>query len=630
MSSKAYGRRAAKVFPRVRKGHKFRLLANSIGVCLILYSIVIFRYSFQYLAEQQQHTSDNDLFIPLERASLLLRRKNDEADWILTHWEQHVQELVDLCENPDACPIKHVIAFLESPLNASSACSYGNGTAESERPVKYASPLPLRIQGPERLRKLVSPNQVRSCGNIPALLTNDFVASTGIKKDDANPYCSPVDIDPFLPWIHDIFWKGSKVQFIAQNRRRCKAGDKHSSDLDRLEPQVTLLQSVSIQRLSSNEEARELAPELWQSKEHNDPSNHRTFRYRLAPYEEADVNATRFICRFHTWSKKHQRINLGETLSEYDFNYELNDFRKKANLFPGLFKRNGDDHGKYWTSTLMFSCQIPEGINKTPTQHSTTIPTLYVDVIPIRTPPRLPIGGSEEKDPGYYFHPDWAGPSNVGQFDPIQSWGPRHVLPVIEASGRWENLPVCPLLKDEAERETVADAKDARGSGAKEKRKKKHLLSACTWASASFRTPTANKPMVSDTKSRLKEWIDFHLLVGFDHIYVYDNSAANTNETDLSDVTNLYPNTQVTRIDWPSVVCNNKLPLERSSQYAAENSCRLRYGHLTEWIASFDTDEYLVPMGEHTSLRTVVENAKDANILSFKSSRGKLRFLVSE
>jgi hypothetical protein len=28
---------------------------------------------------------------------------------------------------------------------------------------------------------------------------------------------------------------------------------------------------------------------------------------------------------------------------------------------------------------------------------------------------------------------------------------------------------------------------------------------------------------------------------------------------------------------------------ERSSQYAAENSCRARYGPYAEWMATFDT-----------------------------------------
>lgn len=51
----------------------------------------------------------------------------------------------------------------------------------------------------------------------------------------------------------------------------------------------------------------------------------------------------------------------------------------------------------------------------------------------------------------------------------------------------------------------------------------------------------------------------------------------------------------------------------------------MRYGPMTEWIASFDTDEYLIPQGKHTSLRSVVEQAENTNILSFPSSRGKLR-----
>ena len=135
---------------------------------------------------------------------------------------------------------------------------------------------------------------------------------------------------------------------------------------------------------------------------------------------------------------------------------------------------------------------------------------------------------------------------------------------------------------------------------------------------------------------RLQEWIEFHLLVGVDHIYVYDNSGAFGNSTNsLRPVVDLFPSSQVTWIDWPMQVCNNNVPAhenigERSSQYAAENSCRERYGPRTEWMASIDTDEYLVPQGSHTSLRTVLQQATDTNILSFPSSRGKLRLLYSE
>jgi len=82
---------------------------------------------------------------------------------------------------------------------------------------------------------------------------------------------------------------------------------------------------------------------------------------------------------------------------------------------------------------------------------------------------------------------------------------------------------------------------------------------------------------------------------------------------------------------------NNNIPAhdntgERSSQYAAENSCRTRYAPFTEWIASFDVDEYLVPMGKYTSLKDVVTDAGKGgtNILSFRSTRAKLRYDFSE
>jgi hypothetical protein len=160
---------------------------------------------------------------------------------------------------------------------------------------------------------------------------------------------------------------------------------------------------------------------------------------------------------------------------------------------------------------------------------------------------------------------------------------------------------------------------------------KPNFLTACLWASVEFKTRGKKTGASSDTTQRLLEWIEFHLMVGFDHIYVYDNSGAHTNETSLEPLLSQYPG-KVTRINWPSIVCNNNIPShdsigERSSQYAAEASCRTRYGPVTEWIVSFDTDEYLVPMGNHTNLKDVLVNAAEdgTNILSFRSSRGRLR-----
>lgn len=127
------------------------------------------------------------------------------------------------------------------------------------------------------------------------------------------------------------------------------------------------------------------------------------------------------------------------------------------------------------------------------------------------------------------------------------------------------------------------------------------------------------------------EWIEFHLLAGFDHIYVYDNSKAFNSTSSLSRVTDLFPE-QVTRIDWPCRICNNFKPAffdpgERSSQYAAEVSCLNRYGRDTEWLASMDIDEYLIPIKENNSIKDVIRKADDKGIkiLTFGSLRSKLR-----
>lgn len=276
---------------------------------------------------------------------------------------------------------------------------------------------------------------------------------------------------------------------------------------------------------------------------------------------------------------------LGETLSEYRFNYEFVNYRK---AILSLLTPKGKDSGLFWTSTLIFSCPVPddaglrEAIADGTSLLSDGTATLHLDVIPIRTSVRY---GEQ------YLTEDQIGPKvSVPAFDPVTRWGPRNVVPRIEASGRWENIPICRPPKPEIKKSIVGkdehhvkktdrelDSKDdATNKG--ERPAKPHYLSACLWASATFNTRGSLGYTNTDTLKRLQEWIEFHLMVGFDHIYVYDNTGAHTNETSMEPLLRDYPSSAVTRIDWPSTVCNNNVPAddspgERSSQYAAESSC---------------------------------------------------------
>lgn len=143
-------------------------------------------------------------------------------------------------------------------------------------------------------------------------------------------------------------------------------------------------------------------------------------------------------------------------------------------------------------------------------------------------------------------------PDATNTFDAKERWGDHNVMPRVEASGRWTNIPICFPPSTGSNREAAIAQDQEKKTATKSVRKKPHTLSACLWAASSFQTRGGGQPPVSDTMRRLEEWIEFHLMVGFDHIYVYDNSEAQTKETTLAPVLDTYPSSKVTRINWPS------------------------------------------------------------------------------
>jgi hypothetical protein len=252
-----------------------------------------------------------------------------------------------------------------------------------------------------------------------------------------------------------------------------------------------------------------------------------------------------------------------------------------------MLKRGGVGSNKnFWNSVIHFRCPVPESL-QTIIGHSKSIiddvATIYMDLIPIRTRVRL----KDEE----YFTEEMVGSENLkgSTFDPRREWGSSHVLPEVEASGRWANIPLCsspiPARSPNEVLSTTThhDNTENIPSSALEGNYNKQTLIGCVWASAQF-TARGNSPVDSSRSSRLLEWLTFHLYIAnVDHIYVYDNSGAHTDKGSLEKITKLFPPNRFTRIDWPFLVCNNNIPAhwntgERSLQYAAEASCRIRYG----------------------------------------------------
>mmetsp|Transcript_26826 Transcript_26826/g.39212 ORF Transcript_26826/g.39212 Transcript_26826/m.39212 type:complete len:848 (-) Transcript_26826:67-2610(-) len=495
---------------------------------------------------------------------------------------------------------------------------------------KIISPLPPRNTTSSTLQRILYPPQSPFARN--QICHDNFL----LHNPSVDTYNQE---DAYLPWIHDVFLSSSrqKVVFVAQNRRKCHTGDDYVDLMEALEGQVALFQPVSVQEIPGDVEIRyKLAP----PPPPNDSFQNNTFR------------ETRFICRFKLYNPQTQTLTFIKetTTSTYPFNYEYIHWRKKRG--HPMFEKQGKDSGTFWLSSLMFDCPLPSSLQISIPEKEEKEPIMYVDVIPIRTPVR----GEQE----YYFQKYHHGgllTDNV-LFDADKAWGVgEHVLPKIEDSGRWENIPICPRLdhdkeEKQKEKQLIPDSKlnqkmemipenpttAIKTTRNNQQRKKRHKLVGCAWTSSSHKR-RGEAVIVQDGPKRLIEWITFHLMVGFDHLYIYDNTPP-TNDTSteegkkslyyspLQEVTSIFPPSKVTHVPWPYTVCNNNRPMhkdpgERSSQYAAESSCRLRYGDDTDWMANFDPDEYLIPMGKYENWKDFLQEVDDEGmyrVLKFRSS----------
>ena len=83
-----------------------------------------------------------------------------------------------------------------------------------------------------------------------------------------------------------------------------------------------------------------------------------------------------------------------------------------------------------------------------------------------------------------------------------------------------------------------------------------------------------------DHASYLREWVEFHLLVGIERFYLYDNGSSDDHEEVLA------PYVEegiVVPHDWPGL----------TRRHAAFDHCVETYRDEARWIAFFDVDEFL-------------------------------------
>ncbi len=100
----------------------------------------------------------------------------------------------------------------------------------------------------------------------------------------------------------------------------------------------------------------------------------------------------------------------------------------------------------------------------------------------------------------------------------------------------------------------------------------------------------------------LKEWIEYHKLIGVEHFYLYDNGSR---DRSFEVLVPYIKEGSVTLIDWPDF-CPMKDPEKPacwvlSTQLTAyENAAKYVALGDTQWLAFIDVDEYLVPVNTKT------------------------------
>jgi hypothetical protein len=99
--------------------------------------------------------------------------------------------------------------------------------------------------------------------------------------------------------------------------------------------------------------------------------------------------------------------------------------------------------------------------------------------------------------------------------------------------------------------------------------------------------------------SYLKEWIEYHKLIGVDHFYLYNNGNLDEHRKVLAPYIR---SKTVTLIQWPDLqgpLKNDDAIWSLSTQVSAyENAAKWKALHDTKWLLFLDIDEFLVPCSD--------------------------------
>jgi hypothetical protein len=104
--------------------------------------------------------------------------------------------------------------------------------------------------------------------------------------------------------------------------------------------------------------------------------------------------------------------------------------------------------------------------------------------------------------------------------------------------------------------------------------------------------------IVKDEDEYLEEWINYHLKIGVQHFFIYDNQSRKP-------VTQLVKELNVSQYVTVVPIVGNVI------QLIAYSNCIKRYRAISRWIAFIDVDEFIIPKLTHGNLPSLLKAYED-------------------
>lgn len=128
--------------------------------------------------------------------------------------------------------------------------------------------------------------------------------------------------------------------------------------------------------------------------------------------------------------------------------------------------------------------------------------------------------------------------------------------------------------------------------------KKKHTFSVMTRISLSYLRGLGNHELLSVSEHDFRTWMEYHLAIGVEHFYIYDDSPNPKNSSLRSWCKEYMADGLITYVHYPyeDILCDDE-PMTGAIMYAGQvvstNAALRRYENETEWMGHWDVDEFL-------------------------------------